>query len=275
MTDKNYIESVIQRRTQREKRLVATPRNWFSLAGLFPLNQGENNIGGDSDRAIVLSGLKTSLLAVVEMSGNQVVIHVKSQELSINGETETARKLNSDHDEKPDIISVGSNQIMLIQRGEKFFLRVWDTQSERAKNFRGLNYFAIDEKWRIDADFQLFSEPRILPIEDVIGTKYDVKYIGKANFKLSNIQCSLIAEEEEDGLFFSFKDLTSLDSTYPAGRYMLTEPVKNGQVTLDFNLSVNWPCAYTPYATCPLPPFENHLKVRIEAGEKKYPEPKA
>jgi uncharacterized protein len=71
-------------------------------------------------------------------------------------------------------------------------------------------------------------------------------------------------------LFFVFRDLTAGKETYGAGRFLDTAPPQDGKVVLDFNKAYNPPCAFTPYATCPLPPAENKLAVRIEAGEKKY-----
>ena len=180
------------------------------------------------------------------------------------------RVLNTDHDADTDVLSFGSIQMVVLQRGDRFFLRVWDTESEKARKFAGLNYFPIDPAWCIQADFTYFEEPRILPVDDVIGTKYEVSFVGQAFFTVNGTSCSLIAEKDEDELLFSFSDLTKKDLTYPAGRFLLTPGAENGHVTLDFNLARNWPCAYTSFATCPLPPFENHLKVRIEAGEKRY-----
>jgi uncharacterized protein (DUF1684 family) len=78
---------------------------------------------------------------------------------------------------------------------------------------------------------------------------------------------------EEPGakeLFFIFRDQTSGKETYGAGRFLYSALPREGTVVLDFNKAYNPPCAFTPYATCPLPPKENRLAVRVEAGEKKY-----
>ena len=75
---------------------------------------------------------------------------------------------------------------------------------------------------------------------------------------------------EDNQLFFVFRDLTSGKETYPAGRFLYAALPQAGRVVLDFNLAENPPCAFTPYATCPLPPPQNRLQVRIEAGELDY-----
>lgn len=270
MTNSSYLEVIQKQRQEREKHLVANPRNWFSLAGLFPLLEGQNILGGDSPKSITIPGIPPAFYATLELDNQQVTIKEFSNELLINGCSANNCRLNTDHDENTDVLSIGTIQMIIIQRGEQFFIRAWDTQSEKAKGFTGLNYYPIDPAWRIEAQFKPFMEPRILPVEDVIGTKYEVKFTGHAFFTITGIPCSLIAEKDEDNLLFSFSDLTKIDTTYPAGRYLLAEMPADNRVTLDFNLARNWPCAYTSFATCPLPPFENHLRVRIEAGEKRY-----
>jgi len=266
----SYIEFIQNQRIEREKRLVANPRNWFSLVGLFPILEGINLLGGNETNSVIIPGTPLTAYATLELTDHKVILKDGSSSLLINGNTFESRVLNSDHDDKPDILSIGPIQMMLLQRGEQFFIRAWDTQSVNITEFAGLNYFQVNPAWRVQAEFKPFTEPRVLPVEDVIGTKYEVKFAGQAFFNVQGIPCSLIAEDDEEELLFSFSDLTKSDSTYPAGRYLLTGKPADNRVTLDFNLAHNWPCAYTPYATCPLPPFENHLKVRIEAGEKRY-----
>jgi uncharacterized protein (DUF1684 family) len=93
---------------------------------------------------------------------------------------------------------------------------------------------------------------------------------GSVAFTLNGRECRLDPVTEEASLFLIFKDLTSGKETYPAGRFLNTEMPKNGEVILDFNKAYNPPCAFTPFATCPLPPKQNHLPIRIEAGELRY-----
>ncbi len=271
MRESEYSQSTNEKRQAREMHLVSNPRNWFSLVGLFPLFEGKNLLGGDSQNSINIPGINSSQCATLALSKGKVALIEASGILLLNDKPATSRIIQSDHDPEPDRLSIGPIQIMLLQRGERFFLRAWHTQSEQVKNFAGLNYFKVDPSFRINARYTPFDEPHTLPIEDAIGTKYPVNFTGRADFVIAGTSCSLIAEEDEDGFLFSFKDITSRDSTYPAGRYVLTQPPEGNQVIIDFNLANNWPCAYTPYATCPLPPSENHLQVRIKAGEKRYP----
>ncbi len=265
-----YKDSILEHRIAREKRLLANPRNWFSLIGLFLLAEGENIIGGTQANAINIPGLPVGFTAILRLEQGKVSLFECSTDLQLNGKAVELRTPGTDRDEFTDILSVGDIHIVVIRRGECFFLRAWDLQASAARDFSGLNYFPVDPAWRITAKFTSYPEPQIHSVEDVVGTKYESKFIGRASFTVYGKACSLIAEEDDDELLFSFTDLTKTDSTYPGGRFFTTALPENDELVLDFNLAKNWPCAYTPHATCPLPPFENHLMVRIEAGEKRY-----
>lgn len=271
MSTDTYSDSILQQRDAREKRLIANPRNWFSLIGLFLLAEGNNTLGAGRAGSVNIPGLPKGFSAVLVLNKGKVSLGEFTSGLLVNGEAAKARVLGTDQDEVTDILAIGDIHIIVIQRGERFFLRAWDLQAPAARDFSGLRYFPVDPTFRITAQFTAFPQPQILPVEDMIGTRYESEFIGRATFILHGETCSLIAEEDDEALLFSFTDLTKTDATYPGGRFFTTPLPENGKVVLDFNLANNWPCAYTPYATCPLPPYENHLKVRIQAGEKRYP----
>jgi uncharacterized protein len=81
---------------------------------------------------------------------------------------------------------------------------------------------------------------------------------------------TVLEAPEDRELFVMFADATSGKETYGAGRFMYIDMPTNGTVLLDFNKSYNPPCAFNDFATCPLPPFQNRLTLRVEAGEKSY-----
>jgi hypothetical protein len=266
----NYSNSILQQRAVREKSLLASPHNWFSLIGLFPLAEGNNSLGVALEGSVSIAGLPGGFSAVFRLNHGKVSLGEFTSGLLVNGDPAKARVLGTDRDEVTDVLAIGNIHIIVIQRGERFFLRAWDLNAPAARDFSGLRYFPVDPTFRITAQFITFPQPQILQVEDMIGTRYESKFIGRATFNLYGETCSLIAEEDDEALLFSFTDLTKTDATYPGGRFFTTPLPENGKVVLDFNLANNWPCAYTSYATCPLPPSENHLKVRIEAGEKRY-----
>jgi hypothetical protein len=267
----DYVKKIESLRYERQQRMIGNPLSWFALAGLFPLQQGENKFGNQADSKIQIPQLMDEMSGSLILNSGKVFLqNLTSTKITLNGEAAHDQPLRSDVDGNPDLIEAGSIAMRVIARGGRFFLRVWDRQSPQVANFNGLNFFQVNPAFRLVAQFMPFDSPLMLKKVDVIGTEYDQPFIGSAKFTVGGKECSLIAEEDEDELLFSFTDETRRDSTYPGGRYLLASKPVNGRVILDFNLAVNWPCAYTPYATCPVPPMQNRLAVRIEAGEKKY-----
>jgi uncharacterized protein len=160
--------------------------------------------------------------------------------------------------------------MFVIQRGKRFGIRLRDRNSEMRKNFTEIKYFPISEAYRVKARFVPSNPPKMISVPNILGETSDEPSPGYAEFTLRGHACRLTPVTEGDQLFFIFKDLTSGKETYPPGRFLYTDMPKNGEVVLDFNKAYNPPCAFTPYATCPLPPAENRLPIRIEAGELRY-----
>ncbi len=267
---KTYIDHILQRRQERETNLLSSPLNWFSLTGLFPLNSGENTVGDGPGFTINIVGLSPCAQATITIKGDDVSLTRVNDLITINGTAARHQPLRPDVDGEPDLLESGSVTIMVIRRGNRFLLRVWDREAAGLKGFHGLHYYPVDPVYRVVAAYLPFDPPKQIIIHNAIGSETERTFPGMARFLFRGVTCSLVAEDDGDELLFSFTDLTSLESTYPGGRLLLSEKPVDGQLVLDFNLARNWPCAYTPYATCPLPPAENHLGVRIEAGEKRY-----
>jgi uncharacterized protein len=170
-----------------------------------------------------------------------------------------------------DRVHVGRLNMQVILRGGKFGVRLRDPESEGRRRFHGIESYPAAESWRLTARF--VSEPRKIPILNVLGQTEDSDCPGYAAFQIHGREYRMYPILEEPGakeLFYIFRDLTSGKETYGAGRFLYSALPENGHVVLDFNKAYNPPCAFTPYATCPLPPRENRLNVRVEAGEKKY-----
>lgn len=267
-----YISSILNQRQKREQNLVRSPLNWFSLVGLYPLCSGDNTIGKGTGFTIDIPELAESAFAVLVVFKDVISLQRVSGDFSINGSPVSLRQLHPDTDEQPDLLECNALAMMVIRRGSRYFLRVWDRDAQALKDFRGLNYFPVNPSWCIEAEYIPFDRPREAAVTDVLGNESSITFPGHARFVIEGVVCTLLGEEDDDGLLFSFTDLTKLDATYPGGRYLLTGKPDGSKLILDFNLARNWPCAYTLYATCPLPPLENHLPVRVEAGEKRYHE---
>jgi uncharacterized protein (DUF1684 family) len=129
----------------------------------------------------------------------------------------------------------------------------------------------VDEAWRIRGRFEPSAAPTRLVFETIVGQPLNLESPGTVAFEYQGKTHRLQAAREGDHLWFVFRDGTSGRTTHPGARQLAAEmPDSEGVVVLDFNKAVNLPCAYTPYATCPLAPRQNRLEFPVTAGEMKY-----
>lgn len=267
----DYTAKIQQQRAEREAGL-RKPGGWLSLIGLDWLSEGRNSIGSAKDNAIVLLKGPPNL-GVITLKGGKISIAIDAASAAtVDDKTVIESALASDATGKPSIVAAGPVSFFVIQRNDKIGLRIKDADAESLKDFLGIDFFDIDPSWRVEARWVTFDKPQPLEIPDVVGTVYKLQVPGKAVFEHAGKTYELLPmnEDTKDGLFFVFADKTSGKITYGGGRFLDTDAPKDGKLTLDFNLAYNPPCAFTPYATCPLAPPENRLKVAVEAGEKKY-----
>lgn len=261
MVDNSSHEKEIREwQTSRSERLKKED-GWLTLVALDWLKEGENPAPAESG-TITLAGGKLTLTP----SGEGLVIDDKP----VTGPVQ----LLADADPNgPTIVRKGSVRFNIIKRGERYGIRVKDSEAETRKNFAGLDYFPIDPKWRVEATLEAYHPPKRVPITDVTGMTSESIAPGSLVFEVDGKEYRLdpILEEGSDEFFIIFKDETSKDATYQAGRYLYAKkPGADGKVIVDFNKAYNPPCVFTPFATCPLPPPQNRLPVRVEAGEKRY-----
>lgn len=252
---------VAETRAWHERRIerLKSETGWLTLVGLHWLQEGENRV--------------ERLPGVFVLEGGKVRVKADpSSGLTVDGKPVGAVALVADVEENPSAIRVGELRVQLIQRGERFGLRVRDPESPVRKKFQGIETYAPDPKLRIVADWEAYPSPKSIDVPNVLGTVEKGEAPGVARFTVNGVSCALepILESGSTPLFFIFKDATSGKGTYPAGRFLYAEAPKDGKVVLDFNRAYNPPCAFTPYATCPLPPKQNRLEVAIEAGEKTW-----
>jgi uncharacterized protein (DUF1684 family) len=247
--------------TWHAKRIEALkrPQGWLSLVALNWLNEGQNRL--ESLGTLTLSkGIVTF----------QVLPGVQA---NIGSEAFTSSVLKAEGGkERADRVEIGSRVLTIIKRGERFAVRMWDSNAEALKEFKGIERFPVSKRWRIEARWEPYSSPKAIKVASVIpGYLEDytvpgvaVFFIGGREYKLEPVGSG------SETLFFIFADETNGKESYGAGRFLYSDPAKDGKVIIDFNKAINPPCAFTPYATCPLPPASNSLPVRIEAGEKSF-----
>jgi len=268
----NYENTESLWRQQRAERLSAQD-GWLSLIGLHWLTLGQNTIGAASDNSIQLSA-GPAHFGIITWEKNQVLtfLPAASATVSLSGKIITGSVALRLKEEKPEIIQCGTVSFFVIVRGDKIGLRVKDTKSIRRRDFAGLDYFPVDPKWKIEAKWVTYTPTRTLNITNVLGQTSPEPVPGKAVFDYAGKTYELtpIDEGKDEPLFFIIRDKTSGTETYGASRFLYSEWPKNGIVVLDFNRAENPPCAFSPYATCPLPPKENRLPFAVTAGEKSY-----
>ena len=258
----SYRDTIVAWQKHRDAGLRAE-NSWLTLVGLFWLKPGDNTIGSAPENDFVLPKSAPAKLGSLHWADGKVTLIEPSG---------THKELSFD-DNKPDVVKAGTSvSFFVIKRGERMGVRAKDSASPVLKNFEGMSYFPINPAMRFEAT--LIPDVQKLPILNVLGQTEMEESPGWVEFKYQSHPYRLrpIYEDTAAGktLYFLFKDQSNKTETYAAGR-MLNVPLPvNGKVDLDFNRAYNPPCTFTPYATCPLPPKENHLPFAVNAGELRY-----
>ncbi|HEY6929328.1 MAG TPA: DUF1684 domain-containing protein [Thermoanaerobaculia bacterium] len=264
------IESWRQQRLAGLKR----PDGWLTLVGLSWLEPGENRVGSDPASAVPLpSGQAPARLGVIERgnSGNRFRAE-PGVRVTCDGKPATACDLKSDAEDEPTLVQYGSLVFYVIQRGDRLGVRVKDSDAPALRHFRGLDYFPITESLRFVARFEPYDPPRSISVPTILGNSSSESTPGALLFDYEGRTYRLepVLERGTTDLFVVFGDATNGHETYGGGRFLYAAPPVDGKTVLDFNKAYNPPCVFSPYATCPLPPPQNRLPIRIEAGEKDY-----
>jgi len=261
-------------RAQRLERLKA-PNGWLSLIGLHWLKEGKSSIGSAKGNDVVLAAGPARLGSITLKDGKATIEIDPKSAATVDGKALASAELLDDSHEKPTTVAFGTASFYLIDRNGKKALRVKDSEAKTRKQFKGIDSFAIDPAWRVEAKFEEFKPAHMLEIPTVLGTVDKMTVPGKVTFTRDGKSYSLLPVLETPDakeLWFIFADRTSGKETYGAARFLYADLPKDGKLLIDFNKAYNPPCAFTPYATCPLAPPENRLDLRVTAGEKKYTE---
>lgn len=267
----NYTATIEQWRHEREKSLKAGD-GWLSLAGLFWLQKGPNAIGSAPDSTAILARGPARVGVIDYENGKATFRPEPGVHVTVNGKTPAGPViLRSDaNQQKPDLVTAGDFTFFVIHRGARDAVRVKDVHSEAREKFAGLQYYPAREQYHIAAKWHPYAKPLTVRVPNILGEEDIDQSPGYVTFSLNGKDLRLDPVYEDGDLFFIFKDLTAGKETYPSGRFLHAPIPKGDTVDLDFNKAYNPPCAFTNYATCPLPPKQNRLPVRIEAGELKY-----
>lgn len=265
-----YQQSVEKWRQSYEATLKADD-GWLTVSALLWLHEGENTFGYDSSNAIVLPySYVPAKAGYFDFHAGKTVIHVNpGVPITLAGKPVESMELRPDS--KVDRLAIGDLVFFVHASGKRYAIRVKDKNSELRKNFKGLHWYPVNEAYRFNARFVAYPKPREVEIKNMLGDRGPTYFFGYVAFTLGGKEYRLDAEDNgSGGLFIVFRDLTSKKDTYQAARFLDADPPKDGKVEIDFNKAYNPPCAYNPYATCPLPTARNRLPVEIPAGEKRY-----
>jgi uncharacterized protein (DUF1684 family) len=247
----------------REERQCAlqAPDSWLGLIGLFWLEEGSNRVGTDPASVVQLPQGPAVFGELLCQAGRMTWQPAGGLALA----------LRTDAEGDPDVVSLGALSFSVIERGGQFAVRLRDRDWASRKPFAGLDCFPFAPDWKITASWQPLTPPQEIEVPDVTGDLKKVTVAWQAVFRVGKIEVALLPMSVSGaGVFFVFRDASSGKITYGAGRFLHAELPVDGQINLDFNRATNPPCAFTPFATCPLPPPENWLPFPVMAGELTY-----
>ena len=276
----------------RKRHETSYRKEYVPLAGLFALKPGPNTAGSAASNAIVLPKSVPAIIGRFVLPGNNVkpgnpgnsgnpgnnvktvtfepqpgvAVTLKGQRVT------TSIALTSDIADAPDELAIGDITLWVHLSGDRPTIRMRDPNGETARSFRGFAWFPIEDQYRVTGRFIKDPAPREVKAPNQLGDEDTMQSEGVVEFKMAGQTVRLRPmTTRPNRLYFIFRDGTSGKETYETARFLYTNLNPDGTTIMDFNQAYNPPCSFNPYTTCPLPPKENRLTVRILAGEKAYP----
>jgi uncharacterized protein (DUF1684 family) len=273
-SDSEHRAEIEKWRARRIERLTADD-GWLTVVGLFWLEPGENRVGsGAVNRVLLPAGKAPHTLGKIRLSDGKSWLEVRrGVEVTHEGKPVETIDLQSDEKGEPTLVRHGTLSLHLIKRGDRLGVRVRDSASDARREFHGIPAYPVKSSWRVPARFEPYPAGKTIPVPNVLGTVSNDPSPGAVVFKVGRkaFRIDAVQEEGTDELFLIFGDKTNGVETYGGGRFLYVPRAgPDGRMVVDFNKAYNPPCVFTAYATCPLPPPQNRLAVRIEAGEKEY-----
>ncbi|OFX85645.1 MAG: hypothetical protein A2W99_06330 [Bacteroidetes bacterium GWF2_33_16] len=271
VTPEDYVKSI---KEWQQKRLtnLKSENGWLNLVGLYWLKDGQNPFGSSEANNIIFPKNAPEFIGTIILYKGNISVSINADvNVYINDSLFKEYDILTDNDENTTQFKLGTLRWHIIKRGDRYGIRLRDLESPLINQIAEIPSFPIDLNWRIEAKFERFQESKEIAIPNVLGETSFEKYYGVLKFTIEGKEYSLIPTGDgiNEDFFVIFADETSAEETYGAGRFLSVEkPDKNGNTFIDFNKATNPPCAFTNFATCPLPPKENILDVKILAGEK-------
>ena len=254
---------------------LTSDNGWLTLTGLFWLKEGDNTFGRAPGNSLVLDNPALAGTAgSFVLTGHEVRFRALPESgVTHGGQPVTELDLAPDASGHPTVLASGALRFYVIERAGKLGVRVRDLDNPHRSGFRGLEYFPVSTDWVVNARFERYQPIHHIKIINILGMELEMESPGAVVFMKDGHQWRLdtvLEEPGDDELFIMFADATSGHETYGAGRFLYIPIPSGATVPVDFNKAYNPPCALNEFATCPLPPWQNRLKLAVRAGEKKY-----
>lgn len=253
---------------------LTRPDGWLSLVGLYWLPEGSSTFGAATGNDLVAPVGAPALIGTFERQGAAVSLRPgPGVDLMVDETAFAGGELATDAAGNPTVLTLERWTFYLIERDGRFGVRLKDRQSPTLTGFGGIERFPADARWRVPARFEPYDPPRRIAVPTVLETVVEQPCPGALVFEWAGEEHRLdpIAEEGDESWWLIFADATNGDQTYGGGRFLVVPaPGEDGTTVVDFNRAYNPPCAFSAFATCPLPPRQNRLSVAVTAGEMAY-----
>jgi uncharacterized protein len=254
---------------------LTSDTGWLTLTGLFWLKSGENTFGRAASNSLALDNPSLADTAgTFTVSGHEVRFEARpGSGVTYEGQPVRLLQMAPDVSGKPTVLASGTLRFYVIERVGNLGVRVRDLNNPHRLDFKGLRYFPVSLGWVFDARFEPYSPAHHIRIVNILGMEDDMVSPGAVVFSRDGREWrldTLLEQADDKELFIMFADATSGHETYGGGRFLYVPLPAGGVTRLDFNKAYNPPCALNDFATCPLPPSQNRLKLRVEAGERAY-----
>lgn len=268
----SYKRSIDQWEQKRLTFLKST-EGWVNLVGLFWLQPGKNSFGSSTKNDFAFKHQDLPAMAGFFLWANNSVTWFSAKGVQVRIKDSLIREavvLKEGEQKGPQLVK-GSLRWNIVKREDKMGVRLRNLAAPALKQFKKIDRFPTDIIYKIDATLEKTPDNKLM-ITNVLGQTNAQESPGILRFKINGVSYQLDAlDEGEEELFILFGDPTNGKQTYPTGRYLyVPRPDSSGHTIIDFNKAYNPPCAFSVFATCPLPPKQNILPIPILAGEKIY-----